>query len=182
MPCPQWCWGSSSGPGWPDRSTRLRPAPNPQVPQGYNYRAEVRKLIPQLQVLDELPAAHTGLLASRKLDQDWLLVKEAIKEGCILDSLLPGTGTCNHVLGPRAGATPPGLRTSPSPRRGCTLVPLAGRLLCPFSDLTPCSQSPAHTPPGQDTLPGSSLGAGLPHHLHREGRNLPPRGSGPQAH
>uniref|UniRef100_A0A452FWM6 Leucine rich repeat containing 56 n=1 Tax=Capra hircus TaxID=9925 RepID=A0A452FWM6_CAPHI len=64
-----------------------------QVPQGYNYRAEVRKLIPQLQVLDELPAAHTGLLASRKLDQDWLLVKEAIKEGCTLDSLLPRPGT-----------------------------------------------------------------------------------------
>ncbi|KAB0377303.1 hypothetical protein FD755_011747 [Muntiacus reevesi] len=69
----------------------LRPGPGPthQVPQGYNYRAEVRKLIPQLQVLDELPAAHTGLPASQKLDQDWLLVKEAIKEGCILDSLLP---------------------------------------------------------------------------------------------
>ncbi|KAI4553543.1 hypothetical protein MJT46_020095, partial [Ovis ammon polii x Ovis aries] len=69
----------------------LRPGSGPahQVPQGYNYRAEVRKLIPQLQVLDELPAAHTGLLASRKLDQDWLLVKEAIKEGCTLDSLLP---------------------------------------------------------------------------------------------
>ncbi|XP_070314057.1 leucine-rich repeat-containing protein 56 isoform X2 [Odocoileus virginianus] len=71
----------------------LRPGPGPthQVPRGYNYRAEVRKLIPQLQVLDELPAAHTGLPASWKLDQDWLLVKEAIKEGCILDSLLPGT-------------------------------------------------------------------------------------------
>lgn len=153
------------------------------MPRGYNYRAEVRKLIPQLQVLDELPAAHTGLPASWKLDQDWLLVKEAIKEGCILDSLLPGTGTCNHVQGPQAGATLPGLWTSPaSPRRGCTPVPLAGRLLCPFSDLTPCPQSPAHTPPGQDTLPGSSLGAGLPHHLHREGGNLPPRDSGPQAH
>ncbi|XP_059739173.1 leucine-rich repeat-containing protein 56 isoform X3 [Bos taurus] len=69
----------------------LRPGSGPthQVPQGYNYRAEVRKLIPQLQVLDELPAAHTGLPASQKLDQDWLLVKEAIKEGCTLDSLLP---------------------------------------------------------------------------------------------
>ncbi|KAF4010065.1 hypothetical protein G4228_001286 [Cervus hanglu yarkandensis] len=65
------------------------PGPTHQVPRGYNYRAEVRKLIPQLQVLDELPAAHTGLPASRKLDQDWFLVKEAIKEGCILDSLLP---------------------------------------------------------------------------------------------
>ncbi|XP_045677062.1 leucine-rich repeat-containing protein 56 isoform X1 [Phyllostomus hastatus] len=67
----------------------LRPRPSDQAPQGYNYRAEVRKLIPQLQVLDERPAAHTGLPASRKLDQDWLMVKEAIKEGSILDSLRP---------------------------------------------------------------------------------------------
>ncbi|OWK10646.1 hypothetical protein Celaphus_00004977 [Cervus elaphus hippelaphus] len=50
------------------------PGPTHQVPRGYNYRAEVRKLIPQLQVLDELPAAHTGLPASRKLDQDWFLL------------------------------------------------------------------------------------------------------------
>uniref|UniRef100_A0A452S941 Leucine rich repeat containing 56 n=1 Tax=Ursus americanus TaxID=9643 RepID=A0A452S941_URSAM len=65
----------------------LRPGPSPsnKVPQGYNYRAEVRKLIPQLQVLDEVPATHTGLPASRKLDQDWLMVKEAIKEGSVLD-------------------------------------------------------------------------------------------------
>ncbi|XP_034500900.1 leucine-rich repeat-containing protein 56 isoform X4 [Ailuropoda melanoleuca] len=63
-----------------------------KVPQGYNYRAEVRKLIPQLQVLDEVPATHTGLPASRKLDQDWLMVKEAIKEGSVLDGLLPGLG------------------------------------------------------------------------------------------
>jgi len=70
----------------------LRPAPSPsnKVPRGYNYRAEVRKLIPQLQVLDEVPATHTGLPASRKLDQDWLMVKEAIKEGSVLDGLLPG--------------------------------------------------------------------------------------------
>ncbi|XP_055271110.1 leucine-rich repeat-containing protein 56 isoform X4 [Moschus berezovskii] len=70
----------------------LWPGPGPahQVPRSYNYRAEVRKLIPQLQVLDELPVAHKGLPASRKLDQDWLLVKEAIKEGCILGSLIPG--------------------------------------------------------------------------------------------
>ncbi|XP_068832224.1 leucine-rich repeat-containing protein 56 [Capricornis sumatraensis] len=111
----------------------LRPGSSPthQVPQGYNYRAEVRKLIPQLQVLDELPAAHTGLLASRKLDQDWLLVKEAIKEGCTLDSLLPRPGTRSRAQGPRAGATPPGLRTSPeSPRRGRTPVPFGDRTHC----------------------------------------------------
>ncbi|XP_024902060.1 leucine-rich repeat-containing protein 56 isoform X4 [Pteropus alecto] len=61
-----------------------------QAPQHYNYRAEVRKLIPHLQVLDEVPATHTGLPASRKLDQDWLMVKEAIKEGRVLGGLLPG--------------------------------------------------------------------------------------------
>uniref|UniRef100_A0A8C9BTL8 Leucine rich repeat containing 56 n=1 Tax=Phocoena sinus TaxID=42100 RepID=A0A8C9BTL8_PHOSS len=73
----------------------LWPGPGPahQVPQGYNYRAEVRKLIPQLQVLDELPATHTHLPTSRKLDHDWLVVKEAIKEGSVLDSLLPGLGS-----------------------------------------------------------------------------------------
>lgn len=71
----------------------LRPSPSDEVPQGYNYRAEVRKLIPQLQVLDEMPATQTGLPASWKLDQDWLMVKEAIKEGSILDGLFPKLGT-----------------------------------------------------------------------------------------
>ncbi|XP_054380028.1 leucine-rich repeat-containing protein 56 isoform X2 [Pongo abelii] len=62
----------------------LQPAPGPtnKVPRGYNYRAEVRKLIPQLQVLDEVPAAHTGPPAPPRLSQDWLAVKEAIKKDC----------------------------------------------------------------------------------------------------
>ncbi|XP_036077078.1 leucine-rich repeat-containing protein 56 isoform X2 [Rousettus aegyptiacus] len=70
----------------------LRPSPGPldEAPQHYNYRAEVRKLIPHLQVLDEVPATHTGLPASRRLNQDWLMVKEAIKEGRVLGGLLPG--------------------------------------------------------------------------------------------
>ncbi|XP_023379519.1 leucine-rich repeat-containing protein 56 isoform X6 [Pteropus vampyrus] len=61
-----------------------------EAPQHYNYRAEVRKLIPHLRVLDEVPTTHTDLPASRKLDQDWLMVKEAIKEGRVLGGLLPG--------------------------------------------------------------------------------------------
>uniref|UniRef100_A0A8C0WMQ5 Leucine-rich repeat-containing protein 56 n=1 Tax=Castor canadensis TaxID=51338 RepID=A0A8C0WMQ5_CASCN len=69
----------------------LRPAPGPsnKALQGYNYRAEVRKLIPQLHTLDEVPATRTDLPHSRKLSQDWLMVKEAIKESSLLDSLLP---------------------------------------------------------------------------------------------
>nr|XP_015107480.1 LOW QUALITY PROTEIN: leucine-rich repeat-containing protein 56 [Vicugna pacos] len=69
----------------------LQPGPGSsnEAPQGYDYRAEVRQLIPQLQVLDEVPAVHPSLPTSWKLDKDWLMVKEAIKEGSALDSLLP---------------------------------------------------------------------------------------------
>nr|XP_051686874.1 leucine-rich repeat-containing protein 56 isoform X2 [Oryctolagus cuniculus] len=64
----------------------LRPDPGPasKAPPGYNYRAAVRRLVPQLQLLDEVPATHTGLPAPPKLDQDWLMVKEAIKEASVL--------------------------------------------------------------------------------------------------
>ncbi|XP_069866001.1 leucine-rich repeat-containing protein 56-like isoform X3 [Dipodomys merriami] len=69
----------------------LRPAPGPsnKAFQGYNYRAEVRKLIPQLRTLDEMPVTHTNLPDTQKLNQDWFMVKEAIKESSLLDSLLP---------------------------------------------------------------------------------------------
>ncbi|XP_006893401.1 PREDICTED: leucine-rich repeat-containing protein 56 [Elephantulus edwardii] len=69
----------------------LQPAPSPSstVHQDYDYRTEVRRLVPQLQVLDEAPAAQTSQPTTRTLIQDWLMVKEAIREGCTLDSLLP---------------------------------------------------------------------------------------------
>ncbi|XP_058515581.1 leucine-rich repeat-containing protein 56-like isoform X2 [Ochotona princeps] len=72
----------------------LRPAPGPsgEAPKGYNYRAEVRRLLPQLQVLDEVPAVQTSLPAPQPLTQDWLLVKKAIKQASVLDSLLPRPG------------------------------------------------------------------------------------------
>ncbi|XP_052051751.1 leucine-rich repeat-containing protein 56 isoform X1 [Apodemus sylvaticus] len=69
----------------------LKPDPGPsnKAPQDYNYRAEVTKLIPQLHILDEVPTTCTNLPAPQKLSQDWLMVKEAIKEGSVLDILLP---------------------------------------------------------------------------------------------
>ena len=69
----------------------LKPDPGPsnKAPQGYNYRAEVKKLIPQLHVLDEVPTTCTSAPAPQTLSQDWLMVKEAIKEGRVLDILLP---------------------------------------------------------------------------------------------
>ncbi|XP_012624921.1 leucine-rich repeat-containing protein 56 [Microcebus murinus] len=64
----------------------LRPAPDPsnKVPRDYNYRAEVKKLVPQLQVLDEVPATRPGPPAALTLTQDWLVVKEAIQKGSVL--------------------------------------------------------------------------------------------------
>lgn len=74
---------------------RLPGLPTPlslQAPQGYNYRAEVKKLIPQLHILDEVPTTCTSAPAPQTLSQDWLMVKEAIKEGSVLDILLPRLG------------------------------------------------------------------------------------------
>ncbi|XP_060238491.1 leucine-rich repeat-containing protein 56 isoform X2 [Meriones unguiculatus] len=68
----------------------LKPDAGPsKAPQDYNYREEVKKLIPQLHILDEIPTTCTNLPASQKLNQDWLMVKEAIKDGSVLDILLP---------------------------------------------------------------------------------------------
>lgn len=47
----------------------------------YNYRAEVKKLIPHLEYLDEIPARQTAVLPSKKMHEDWLIIKESIKEG-----------------------------------------------------------------------------------------------------
>lgn len=46
----------------------------------YNYRAEIKKLIPHLEYLDEIPASQTALLPSKMMYKDWLIIKESIKE------------------------------------------------------------------------------------------------------
>ncbi|XP_055987573.1 leucine-rich repeat-containing protein 56 [Sorex fumeus] len=76
----------------------LRPGPGPaaQPPQQYNYRAEVRRLLPQLQVLDEVPATQTEP-ATPRLGEDWLMVKEAIKASSAQDPWLP---RLDHASGP----------------------------------------------------------------------------------
>ncbi|XP_008592054.1 PREDICTED: leucine-rich repeat-containing protein 56 [Galeopterus variegatus] len=110
----------------------LQPAPGSsnKVLQGYNYRAEVRKLIPQLQVLDEVPATHTDLPAPQKLNQDWLMVKEAIKKGSILDGLLP---TLDRPLGAPMWSLDPKLSLSETLPRLLRLWPLS--LLVPGGPL-----------------------------------------------
>ncbi|XP_023578531.1 leucine-rich repeat-containing protein 56 isoform X2 [Octodon degus] len=78
----------------------LQPASDPanKAPECYNYRAEVKKLVPQLRILDEVPTTYTDLPMPRKLSQDWLMVKEAIKEGSMLDSILPPLGHTHGTI------------------------------------------------------------------------------------
>ncbi|XP_047679534.1 leucine-rich repeat-containing protein 56 isoform X1 [Prionailurus viverrinus] len=115
----------------------LRPGPSPsnEVPPGYNYRAEVRKLVPQLRVLDEVPATHTAVPAPRELRQDWLMVKEAIKEGSVYEGLFPGLdhphGAPIRTLGSQL-SLPETQPRAPRPRPLSLLVtggPLPGGLL-----------------------------------------------------
>ncbi|XP_062475140.1 leucine-rich repeat-containing protein 56 isoform X3 [Pezoporus occidentalis] len=59
----------------------LKPNAESAEEPDYNYRAEVKKLIPHLEYLDEIPASQTALLPSNKMHEDWLIIKESIKEG-----------------------------------------------------------------------------------------------------
>ncbi|XP_041894254.1 leucine-rich repeat-containing protein 56 isoform X2 [Corvus kubaryi] len=59
----------------------LKPNAESEEEPDYNYRAEVKKLIPHLKYLDRIPASQTDHLPSKKIHEDSLIIKESIKEG-----------------------------------------------------------------------------------------------------
>ncbi|XP_065492281.1 leucine-rich repeat-containing protein 56 isoform X2 [Caloenas nicobarica] len=59
----------------------LKPNAESAEEPDYNYRAEIKKLIPHLEYLDKIPASQTALLHSKKMHEDWVIIKESIKEG-----------------------------------------------------------------------------------------------------
>ncbi|CAM4584317.1 unnamed protein product [Caretta caretta] len=61
----------------------LKPNPESSEVPDYNYRAEVKKHIPHLKYLDEILANQITIPPSRKMNKDWLIVKESIKEGSL---------------------------------------------------------------------------------------------------
>lgn len=67
---------------------------SPQIPD-YNYRAEIKKLIPHLKCLDEIPASQTALPFPCKMNKDWLMVKESIKDGNFVEEAY-GLGRLNY--------------------------------------------------------------------------------------
>ncbi|XP_009274299.1 PREDICTED: leucine-rich repeat-containing protein 56 [Aptenodytes forsteri] len=83
----------------------LKPNAESAEEPDYNYRAEVKKLIPHLEYLDEIPASQTTLLPSKKMHEDWLIIKESIKEG----GLAGGISLLDPYLGAvarQAGCSP----------------------------------------------------------------------------
>ncbi|XP_075282568.1 leucine-rich repeat-containing protein 56 isoform X2 [Opisthocomus hoazin] len=66
----------------------LKPNAESAEETDYNYRAEVKKIIPHLDYLDEIPASQTALLPSKKMHQDCLIIKESIKEGGLVGDIL----------------------------------------------------------------------------------------------
>lgn len=59
----------------------LKPNAESAEEPDYNYRAEVKKLIPHLKYLDRIPASQTALSPSKKMHEDSLIIKESIKKG-----------------------------------------------------------------------------------------------------
>ncbi|XP_058858858.1 leucine-rich repeat-containing protein 56 isoform X1 [Acipenser ruthenus] len=58
----------------------LRPHPYTTKSSGYSYRAAVKELVPHLKYLDDIPADHSAAPRSNKLNEDWMIVKQSIKD------------------------------------------------------------------------------------------------------
>ncbi|XP_069079163.1 leucine-rich repeat-containing protein 56 [Pleurodeles waltl] len=63
----------------------LKPHPESPSTEDYDYRTEVKKLIPHLKYLDEVPMDHICRRPSNFLNEDWLMVKESIKDSNIVE-------------------------------------------------------------------------------------------------
>lgn len=60
-----------------------RPSPEEAESIDYNYRVAVRRMIPQLQYLDDVPADQINSSTPRTPNQDWLMVLDSIKESAM---------------------------------------------------------------------------------------------------
>ncbi|KAM4017541.1 leucine-rich repeat-containing protein 56 isoform 2-T8 [Anomaloglossus baeobatrachus] len=60
-----------------------RPSPEDTESSDYNYRVVVRRMIPQLQYLDDVPTVQIDPNTPRTSNQDWLIVLDSIKESAM---------------------------------------------------------------------------------------------------
>ncbi|KAM4723101.1 leucine-rich repeat-containing protein 56 [Rhinophrynus dorsalis] len=68
-----------------------RPSPEATESPDYNYRAEVRNIIPQLRILDDAPAEQIIPASPNTPTHDWLMVRDYIKDN-VGSQLEPGVG------------------------------------------------------------------------------------------
>uniref|UniRef100_A0A8C4V0L5 Leucine rich repeat containing 56 n=1 Tax=Falco tinnunculus TaxID=100819 RepID=A0A8C4V0L5_FALTI len=83
----------------------LKPNAESAEDPGYNYRAEVKNLIPHLEYLDEVPASQTALLPAKKIHEDWLIIKESIKKGGLAGDL-SWLDSCLGAVARQSGCRP----------------------------------------------------------------------------
>ncbi|CAI9563174.1 unnamed protein product, partial [Staurois parvus] len=71
----------------------VRPSPVGTPPADYNYRVEIKKIIPQIQYLDDEPADQINPTTPHTPSEDWMMVKDLIKEcvGSQTDTSLDGS-------------------------------------------------------------------------------------------
>lgn len=57
----------------------------------------MKKIIPHLKFLDEIPANQTAIPFPCKMNKDWFIVKESIKEGNLIEEA-SGSGLLNYFV------------------------------------------------------------------------------------
>ncbi|MBN3300864.1 LRC56 protein, partial [Amia calva] len=123
-----------------------RPHPDSPESQQYSYRVAVRELVPQLQYLDDVPADRMDLLSRCTTSQDWVIVKESIK-----DSIWPdGLDVQEEAEATISGRPSTGLRPGTGrPSSACRVLATSR----PLSASRPSSARPLSSP---SSRPGSS--------------------------
>ncbi|XP_053497547.1 leucine-rich repeat-containing protein 56 isoform X1 [Ictalurus furcatus] len=112
----------------------------------YNYRSAVRKLIPQLQVLDDAPAEEEEPRCSSSMMADWALLKDSIKD---TTSITDSTDDCLELMELR-GASVCDLPRPMSAQRPGTSVGYSSPLSRP-STARPPSSSVSSRPSSADS-------------------------------
>ncbi|XP_069480180.1 leucine-rich repeat-containing protein 56 isoform X2 [Ambystoma mexicanum] len=96
----------------------LKPHPQSCKVVEYDYRAEVKKLIPHLKYLDEVPVDQVSTHPSIAINEDWLMVKESIKDSSMVEDnahhdLRPGTAAGRPCSSQRSSTAQPMLTSRP---------------------------------------------------------------------
>ncbi|XP_044126798.1 leucine-rich repeat-containing protein 56 isoform X1 [Bufo gargarizans] len=116
-----------------------RPSPEDTESSDYNYCVEVKRLIPQLQYIDDVPADQRNPNTPRTPNQDWLMVLDSLKESAMsIASVDLGRAQRKPSMRPST-AQPVLIRRPHSAPRASS----AGRIVTSLPSAEPSDDSPA---------------------------------------